>query len=127
MEILETIIQTQEIHYPARGEHLLVTLKNCAANILDCEESLRSLAYDAATATGATVLEVCSHKFQPQGVTALTVLAESHASLHTYPESNLVFWDCFTCGTTCKPELSIAILAEALQPQTIEKQLIQRG
>ncbi len=126
MEALETI-QQKEIHYPANGEHLLVTFKNCAANILDCEESLRSLVYNASIATGATVLEVCSHKFQPQGVTALTVLAESHASLHTYPESNVVFWDCFTCGDTCKPELSIAVLAEALQPQTIEKQLISRG
>ncbi len=127
MEILKTIVPTQEIQYPPSGKHLLVTFKNCAANILDCEDSLRSLVYDASIATGATVLEVCSHKFQPQGVTALTVLAESHASLHTYPESNLVFWDCFTCGTTCKPELSIAILAKALQPQTLEKQLIQRG
>jgi S-adenosylmethionine decarboxylase len=110
----------------ACGEHLLVTFKNCAANILDCEKSLRSLIYEASIATGATVLEICSHKFQPQGVTALTVLAESHASLHTYPESNLVFWDCFTCGNTCNPELSIPVLVEALKPQTIEKKLILR-
>jgi S-adenosylmethionine decarboxylase len=127
METLKTTIQEQEILYPANGKHLLVTFKNCATNILNSEDSLRSLVYDASIATGATVLEVCSHKFQPQGVTALTVLAESHASLHTYPESNVVFWDCFTCGDACNPELSIAVLAEALQPETIEKQLILRG
>jgi S-adenosylmethionine decarboxylase len=117
----------QETNHPASGKHLLVTFKNCAANILNCQNSLRSLIYDASIATGATVLEVCSHQFQPQGITALTVLAESHASLHTYPESNLVFWDCFTCGDTCNPELSIAILVEALKPEIVEKQLIVRG
>ena len=52
----------------------------------------------AAAATGATVLQVICQRFAPQGVTALALLAESHASLHTYPEAGLAFWDCFTCG-----------------------------
>jgi S-adenosylmethionine/arginine decarboxylase-like enzyme len=60
-------------------------------------------------------------------VTTLAVLAESHASLHTYPENKLVFWDCFTCGTTCDPELSVAVLVELLHATVISKQVVSRS
>ena len=49
---------------------------------------------------GATLCEVMSHRFAPQGVTVLAMLAESHASVHTYPELGTVFVDVFTCGET---------------------------
>jgi S-adenosylmethionine decarboxylase proenzyme len=127
MQTIQSTTDKEQVEHPAVGTHLLVTFKDCAANILDCETSLRALAHEAATATRATVLQVCSHKFSPQGVTALIVLAESHASLHTYPESNIVFWDCFTCGTICDPELSISVLTKALKPKQIDKQVIIRG
>ncbi len=96
MATLEVIEQKEEVQYEVGGKHLLVTLKGCAINILDCEESLRALVYDATIAIGATVLQVCSHKFQPQGVTALSILAESHAILPTYPEANTILCDSFT-------------------------------
>src|SRR5262249_50198637 len=84
--------------YEAVGSHLLLTLSGCAGDQLDNLESLSSLARAAAEKTGATVLNVLAHRFSPQGVTVLVLLAESHASLHTYPEAGVVFWDCFTCG-----------------------------
>ena len=118
---------SNEIVHEASGRHLLLTLRNCSPDLLNDEFKLRELTLAAAVATGATVLEICSHKFAPQGVTTLAVLAESHASLHTYPETNLVFWDCFTCGTTCDPELSVAVLAESLQATVISKQLVSRS
>ena len=113
--------------HEATGTHLLLTLRGCAADILNDEVALSQLARAAAEATGATVLQICAHRFSPQGVTALAVLAESHASLHTYPESNVVFWDCFTCGTTCDPELSVQVLVEALRPASVAKQLVIRN
>lgn len=112
--------------YEAAGTHLLLTLKECSSPVIHDAEKLKSLAFAAATATGATVLEIVAHRFQPQGTTVVVVLAESHASLHTYPESNTVFWDCFTCGSSCKPELSEQVLAEALLPESINKQLVKR-
>src|SRR5260221_342509 len=96
------------------GSHLVLTLRGCSVTILDDEVRLSELTRLAAEATRATVLQVCSHRFSPQGVTVLAVLAESHASLHTYPEFNIVFWDCFTCGDTCDPEQSVEVLIEAL-------------
>src|SRR5271170_7731433 len=94
-----TVADRTETHESC-GTHLLVTFKRCSSDILDNESALAQLTRRAALATGATVLKICSHQFTPQGVTAIAILAESHASLHTYPESGLVFWDCFTCGST---------------------------
>ena len=120
------ILDAASLH-EASGRHLLLTLRDCSPEVLNDELKLRELTMQAAQATGATVLEICSHRFAPQGVTALAVLAESHASLHTYPESNLVFWDCFTCGTTCDPELSVPILVEALKAKVVSKQIVLRS
>lgn len=123
----ETLKQeTQTATYEARGTHLLLTLKDCAVDLND-EALLRDVVDKAAKATGATVLQLTSHRFHPQGITVLAVLAESHASLHTYPESSTVFWDCFTCGETCVPEKSIEVLAEGLKPADINKQVVARS
>ncbi len=86
-----------------------------------------ALAERAALSTGATILQMSSRKFDPQGVTALVLLAESHASLHTYPESGVLFWDCFTCGDTCDPQLSVAVLQDVLRPTKVKADIILRG
>jgi S-adenosylmethionine decarboxylase proenzyme len=112
--------------YEASGTHLLLTLRNCAGAVIHDAEALKELAFAAATATGATVLEIVAHRFQPQGTTVVVVLAESHASLHTYPESDTVFWDCFTCGSSCQPELSEAVLTRALMPAAVNKKVVAR-
>lgn len=115
------------IVYEAVGRHLLITLKGCRGDIINDEDKLREVATLAIEPTKATVLQVLSHRFSPQGVTVLLVLAESHASLHTYPESNVVFWDCFTCGETCDPEQSVSVLVDMLKPSVVEKQIVPRG
>src|ERR1700676_1848643 len=101
LSITNSDVESEKVVYEARGLHLLVTLRGCSPQMLNDEDRLRQVTHAAAEATGATVLQVCSHRFSPQGITVVVVLAESHASLHTYPESGVVFWDCFTCGSTC--------------------------
>jgi S-adenosylmethionine decarboxylase len=112
--------------YEASGRHLLLTLTDCCPELLNDLEALRELASDAAVATGATVLNVCAQKFEPQGATVVVVLAESHASLHTYPEVQKVFWDCFTCGTVCDPEKSISVLKKRLGARSVSFQTVSR-
>lgn len=127
LDIVATPIQEEQMQYEAVGTHLLLTLRGCAISVLNDEVQLRELAKQAAESTGATVRQVLSHRFSPHGITVLIVLAESHASLHTYPESGVVFWDCFTCGSVCKPNLSVPVLVEALQPVTFTEELVSRG
>ncbi|HEY9758252.1 MAG TPA: adenosylmethionine decarboxylase [Oculatellaceae cyanobacterium] len=119
--------QQSEVSYEATGTHLLLTLADCRADLINDADGLKAMVQRAAEATGATVLQIVAHRFQPQGTTVVAVLAESHASLHTYPESKTVFWDCFTCGTTCHPELSEAVLKEALLPERVSKKIVLRG
>ena len=114
------------VGHEASGRHLLLTLSDCDSHLLNDLDALRELASEAAVATGATVLNVCAQKFEPQGVTVVVVLAESHASLHTYPEVRKVFWDCFTCGTVCDPEKSVEVLQNALRARSVSSQTVCR-
>lgn len=113
--------------YEARGRHALATFENCDKSLLTDEARLCEIVRDAATASGATVLQLASHSFDPPGVTVVAVLAESHASLHTYPHAGIVFWDCFTCGATCDPALSVECLTRALRPSTVRAQVLERS
>lgn len=112
--------------HPAHGRHLLLTLAGCPFDLLDDLARLEELVRRAATATGASVLQVISQCFRPQGVTVLALLAESHASLHTYPEHGVAFWDCFTCGA-CDPTSSVEVLVEALRPTVQHQEEIVRS
>ena len=112
--------------FDAHGRHLLLRLTGCSPALLDDEAALEALVRRAAAATGATVLQVICQHFEPHGVTALALLAESHASLHTYPEAGLAFWDCFTCGAACDPARSAPVLIDALQPAAVARQQIAR-
>ena len=116
----------RHVRHEPYGRHLLLTLAGCPAALLDDEDGLRRLVCAAATATGATVLQVTSRRFTPVGITVLALLAESHAGLHTYPEQGIAFWDCFTCGERCDPRRSIELLTAALAPLRATEDLIVR-
>ncbi len=71
-----------------KSKHLLLELYRCDCEKLNDESFLRCTLNRAAKLANATVLNLISNKFEPQGVTAIALLAESHISIHTWPESN---------------------------------------
>ena len=79
-------------------KHVLFTLYGCDADLLDDEDYIRETLFEATKHMGAKFLNTHTHKFEPQGVTAVTLLAESHISIHTWPEKNMAVCDVFTCG-----------------------------
>lgn len=109
------------------GEHVLAELSGVRAELLDDVEKLPDVLHSALTQSGATVREVIAHRFAPQGVTVLAMLAESHASLHTYPEIGAAFVDVFTCGQAADPELAVKQLAAALAAGEVHTRTIRRG
>ncbi|GAA3864632.1 adenosylmethionine decarboxylase [Saccharothrix violaceirubra] len=109
------------------GQHVLAELEGVSPELLDDEKFLRHALGEALTQADATVLEVVSKQFDPQGVTVLALLSESHASIHTYPEVGKVFVDVFTCGTRAKPALAVQLLADALGAVSARSDLITRG
>ena len=70
----------------AIGRHCIFELQDGNPNLLDNEDFIKEALTKAADAAGAILLGIVSHKFEPQGVTAIALLSESHISIHSYPE-----------------------------------------
>ena len=96
------------------GKHCILELYNCDPAKLDDEAFLRTAITNAAKRAGATLLNLITHRFDPQGVTGLALLAESHISIHTWPESGYAAVDVFTCGDHTMPERACIVLSEEL-------------
>ncbi|MCP9888488.1 adenosylmethionine decarboxylase [Cyanobium sp. ATX 6A2] len=96
------------------GKHCILELYDCDPGRLDNQAFLRDTITAAAHQAGATLLNLITHRFQPQGVTGLALLAESHISIHTWPESGYAAVDVFTCGDHTMPERACAVLAAEL-------------
>ena len=82
---------------------------------------------ETAEDVGATIIGESFHHFSPQGVTGILAIAESHISIHTWPEYGYAAADIFSCGTTFRPMEAANKLAEALGSRSPEIQEIQRG
>ena len=107
------------------GMHLLVDL--WGASNLSNPELIDQALRNAAEAAGATILHSHFHHFSPNGgVSGVLVLAESHISIHTWPERNFAAIDIFMCGA-CNPHDSIPALKEAFQPRSINLGEQRRG
>lgn len=96
-------------------------------NLVNDVRFLKELMVDALIENGATILSIQEHQFFPQGVTVLILLAESHLSIHTYPEQGFAGLDCYTCGTTINPQHVIEQLLSQLKPQKLYTRMLTRG
>ena len=110
-----------------QSKHLLLELYRCDCEKLNDESFLRCTLNRAAKLANATVLNLISNKFEPQGVTSIALLAESHISIHTWPECNYSAIDIFTCGQNMMPEIASQYLIESLIAQEYSLRIIQRN
>ena len=106
------------------GVHLLIDLYGAShlSDIAYIEKTMRR----CVEASGATLLHIHLHPFEPDGVSGVAVLAESHISVHTWPENGFAAFDVFMCGNT-KPELCIDIMRDSFEAERVEVQEILRG
>ena len=114
--------------YKFCGSHLSIDLIDCKNyEILDDEERIMQLLRDIVKKVGATPLKELTYKFEPQGVSAVILLAESHIALYSYVEHKSAFFDLFTCGDTLEPLGSIEIICKALLPKKVKLHCFERG
>ena len=107
------------------GMHLLVDLWD--AKRLDDPDYIDAALREAATVASATILHSHFHHFEPGGgVSGVVVLAESHISIHTWPERNFAAVDIFMCGA-CDPYKSLPVLQRAFSPARVEVGEQRRG
>jgi len=124
-QILSSCSDDQKLIH--KSKHLLLELYRCDCEKLNDESFLRCTLNRAAKLANATVLNLISNKFEPQGVTAIALLAESHISIHTWPESNYSAVDIFTCGQNMMPELASQYLIDSLMAKEHSLRVIERN
>lgn len=100
-------------------KHILFTLKGCLPDELNDEGFIRDIMYQASMCANSTLIKLHSHKFSPQGVTAIVLLAESHISIHTWPEKGMAICDVFTCGDHTKPMDAVEYMKSELNASDI--------
>ena len=107
------------------GDHYLLNLFGCSFSLLDDERYLIDLLENSAVASGATVVQTISKKFEPQGVTVICLLSESHISIHTWPEEGKAAVDVYTCGD-CNPKIGCDIIVHQLYAENHTLDYIKR-
>ncbi|WP_439893875.1 adenosylmethionine decarboxylase (plasmid) [Ralstonia sp. 25C] len=120
----------------AVGEHLLLDLYGIAPDLLRDPAALETTLRAAAAALGATILHAHLHRFdslraglpagEQGGVTGVLLLAESHLSIHTWPEHGFAAVDAFMCGTGTT-HAARAVFERALAPERVDVRVMQRG
>ena len=110
----------------SNGRHLILDLYDCNPEILDDYDQLTIYLSEALALAGANILRIFGEKFEPQGVTLLALLSESHASIHTWPELGYAAVDLYTCGDTTNTYKAAEFLKEKLKSvNTDEKELVR--
>jgi len=99
--------------------HILFTLKDCNVDLLEDETYVKLTLYNAAKECKSTLLDLSTYKFQPQGLTGVALLAESHISIHTWPEKNMAICDVFTCGEHTTPENGVEYMKQRFESSAI--------
>ena len=111
----------------ALGRQILIEFYDCESEVLTDRDRVRQYMLDAARHAGATVISDTFHHFEPGGVSGVVVIAESHISIHTWPEHLYAAVDVFTCGNSVDPWGVPHYLEEKLQAENVSSMEIKRG
>lgn len=111
----------------SNGRHLILDLYDCDPEILDNYEELQRLLEASLVMAKANILRIIGEKFKPQGVTLLALLAESHASIHTWPEIGYAAIDLYTCGDTTQTHKAAEFLKIKLKADNAEEKELVRS
>lgn len=111
----------------ALGRHILAELFECDSEGLKDTKLIEEYMNSAAVKCGATVVQSVFHTFNPFGVSGVVVIAESHLTIHTWPELAYAAVDVFTCGDTVDPWVACNHLKELLKAQHLDAIEMNRG
>lgn len=109
------------------GKHLIAEFYGCDSTLLTDHAFIEKAMNDAARHCGATIVDSVFHLFNPYGVSGAVIIAESHLTIHTWPEYHYAAVDVFTCGNTVDPADAIAYLARALRAEHHSSTEMNRG
>lgn len=120
------IQRTEVREVKSLGRHVMVELWGCQN--LDSEAIIEEALRAAADACNVTVMELHTFPWEPyNGVSGIAIIAESHISIHTWPEMAYCAVDLFTCGERANPDAALPVLQRFFAPQRIEVMQVSRG
>lgn len=112
----------------ALGRHLLLELFDCSADaLLSNLEKVKGALLEAARRAQATIVDTVFHEFNPCGISGVVIIAESHISIHTWPEQRYAAVDIFSCSDTMQPEAAASYLIEVFGAERASVVEMQRG
>ena len=111
----------------ALGRHLLLELFDCDSDAINNVEAVKNALVEAAKRAHATIVDVVFHEFNPFGVSGVVVIAESHLSIHTWPEYRYAAVDIFSCGDVLQPDVAAHYLVEQFGAERTSVVEMQRG
>lgn len=109
------------------GTHLLLELWLCNREKLNSSEFVEESMLKAAESSGATVLSSSFQTFNPQGISGVVIIAESHLTIHTWPEYGYAAVDIFTCGNKVDPWKASEQLEKSFESPQVEITTMLRG
>ncbi len=111
----------------ALGRHLLLELFDCDLDAINNLDAVKGALVEAARRAQATIVDVVFHEFNPFGISGVVVIAESHLSIHTWPEYRYAAVDIFSCGDVLQPEVAANYLVEQFGAERTSVVEMQRG
>lgn len=109
------------------GRHLIVEYAECNCELLNNIELLEQYMNESVRKAGATIVSSRFHNYNPQGVSGVVVIAESHLSIHTWPEYGYAAVDFFTCGDDVDPYKAFEYMKKMLGSKTASIKELKRG
>ena len=109
------------------GHQIIAEFYACNRDSLNDVDFIRSAMVGAAKQAGATIVTETFHHFSPHGVSGAVIIAESHLSIHTWPEYGYAAVDLFTCGDTVSSEAAFNYLRDILESTQVSTMEIHRG
>ena len=125
VQLEERIILNQNQKPKYAGIHLIVDFWD--GKIIEDIQEIKNILIETAKRSKNIPLGIKIHKFSPRGLTGFILLAESHISIHTWPERNYVAIDIFSCGAESEPFKGLEYLKEVFQPKKFVIKEIKRG
>ncbi|MGC8867939.1 MAG: adenosylmethionine decarboxylase [Elusimicrobiales bacterium] len=111
----------------ALGKHLIVELYGCNSKFLSDVDYIQEVMMSCAKEANTTIIDSIFHKFKPYGVSGVIVIAESHLSIHTWPEHRFASVDFFTCGDHSDPWKSFRLIKKRLKAKHFSVMKLERG
>lgn len=109
------------------GKHLIVELYGCSFERINDLAQVEKILVEAVELSNATIVQPVFHQFSPHGISGVVVIAESHFSIHTWPEYGYCAVDLFTCGEQLDTDRSLHFLKERFLADSMSVVEIKRG